>query len=149
LLLPLLDAKKGYSRFGWVFLFLSGLEHLALGLVVVVTGLAGSTPPSTYPPAALNDLSYISRELGIGIMIIAVFSIAITLKSFRRGEKWAWFTILAAVLLFAVLDLPITYAQNEYGGGNAITQLLVFYLVNQGLSVVGLLLSIRTFFPKM
>ena len=107
-------AEMGYSRFGWVFILFGGLEQLAFGLQGIFgTGNNCVVPPcSTYPPPAVNDLTYTFRELGISILIIGVLLIAISLKSFRRGEKWAWIAVLAEVLLFAGLDLTITYAQN-------------------------------------
>ena len=40
-------------------------------------------------------ISLFVRVFGIQVIIIGIFAIAITLTGYRRGEKWAWYILLA------------------------------------------------------
>ena len=40
-------------------------------------------------------ISLLGRVLGIQLIVIGIMAIAITLTSYRRGEKWSWYVFLA------------------------------------------------------
>ena len=63
------------------------------------------------------------------------------MKAFKSGQKWAW---------FALLSVPVATAINSYldvRAGVFIGLAVILFILYSGLLVLGLLLSIRSFFP--
>ena len=56
-------------------------------------------------PEIIEYISLFSLMFGAHMIVIAVLAIAITLKSFRRAERWSWYTLLVG---------------NSFGWGSAI-----------------------------
>ena len=92
---------------------------------------------STILPAYFNLSGGILRD-GLITLVFAVLTTFLSLTGYRRGRKWAWFALLytPALLLFG------GYTQNLEGYP---WQGLAFLAL---LSVVGLVLPYRKFFPK-
>ncbi len=86
----------------------------------------------TAQPRIAGFISHLSTSAGIMGALGGVSIIAISFRSYRRGDKWAWYTFLAVPVLF-VLATIITTPDN-----------LLFAII----AVVGLLLPYRKFFPK-
>ncbi len=40
-------------------------------------------------------ISLLGRVLGVQLIVIGILAIAITLTSYKRGEKWSWYVFLA------------------------------------------------------
>jgi hypothetical protein len=66
----------------------------ACGSVALPPGIA----TTGYPPQAVRYLAWDDLYSNLYIGTIGILAIAIGLKAFRRGEKWAWYSILAFAL---------------------------------------------------
>ena len=109
---------RAYERYGWILLLVVGLITLLYGASVLVFG--GGVAAAERVPVG-------TFAIGMGI-----FSLAIVLTAYRRGEKWAWF-VLWYYPIFSII--------HSFTAGTVIP-LVLFFLP----SVVGLLLSYRQFF---
>ena len=118
--------EKAYEKYAWVLVVLGGVIWLVFGSLLVLYGL----------------LSAGSVFIGPFILAGAVFQISLGMKAFRRGEKWAWFALLS-ISLVAFLDAYLDTLQGQSAAA-AVGSFFTF----DGLTLIGLLLSIRKFFPK-
>jgi len=109
---------------GWISLVIIGLAILAFGLIATVV------PASSDPP-------YL-RAIGVASIGMGLFGILITLIAYRRRERWAW---------FALWYYPVFWIAHLVGGlppGKEHVHQVVFIV----LSLAGLLLPVREFFPR-
>jgi hypothetical protein len=93
---------------------------------------------AAYPPFAGPYDERMVRALGIATTGMGLFGTAITLTSYRRKQKWAW---------FALWYYPIFWTLHLLDGlppGNDHIHQVVFSVV----SVLGLMLPARHFFPR-
>ena len=142
-----------YEKYGWVL-------YVALGLLWLVVGFA----QAFFPDGLLNtdaqlvlDMSWSELQTsnpegaelvrfyigGIGLLKMSwsFLVLAITLTGFRRGEKWAWYTLwLVPIVLVSCALFYISW----FGRVNEALQ----WIPITTLSIVGLLLPYRTFFPE-
>jgi len=132
-------AEKGYQRHAWMFLFAMGLFFVLYGIAHVVQGFSGVTalgqPVSELgasPPAA-DYIKLLTVEKGGFGFVTAVLVIGITVKSYRKGQRWAWFVLWSPAGLAVVVSLLF-----------GISPPAVIIVV---LSILGLLLPYRKFFP--
>jgi hypothetical protein len=112
------------SKTAWMSLAIIGVAILVFGLVVTVV------PGSGDPP-------YL-RTIGVASIGMGTFGLLITTMAFRRCERWAW---------FALWYYPAFWTAHLVGGlppGKEHVHQVVFIV----LSVVGLLLPVREFFPR-
>jgi hypothetical protein len=133
-------AEKGYQRYAWIFLFATGIFLVIYGIAHVVLGLTGGTEGGksltqlgASGPAA-DYIKLLTVEKGVFGLVAAVLVIGITLTSYRKGQRWAWFVLWSPVGLAVVVSLL-------YGIGPPALILVV-------LSIPGLLLPFRIFFPS-
>jgi CHASE2 domain-containing sensor protein len=99
---------------------------------------SGSSGTAGFPAQAVQDLAWSDLYACLYIAAIGLLAIAIGLTAFRRGEKWAWYSILVFVLAGAVTGL-LDYL--SWGGW--------YTSVAFGLPAgLGLLVSARTFFQR-
>jgi len=144
--------KRVFEKYGWlVFLFL-GLLWLVVGLnqiflpdeliekdVQHVTGMSLSELEASSP----ESIELVRFQMGIIGNLKTSWSLlvlAITLTGFRRGEKWAWYTLwlVPAVLVCqGIIHSVILGDINEMWA----------WIPTTSISLVGLLLPIRKFFP--
>lgn len=114
-------------RISWMFLLFTGVGILGFGILVTM-----------FPRIAGHyDLGFL-RALGIATTGMGFFGTVITLMSYKRKERWAWF-----VLWY----YPIFWTVHLVGGlppGNDHVHQVVFII----LSLLGLMLPIRQFFPR-
>lgn len=96
----------------------------------------GTSGTAGFPAQAVRDLAWSDIYACLYIAAIGLLAIAIGLTAFRRGEKWAWYSIVAFVLTGALTGL-LDYL--NWGGWYTS---LVFGLP----ALLGLLVSARTFF---
>ncbi|HEX6562495.1 MAG TPA: hypothetical protein VF016_10770 [Nitrososphaera sp.] len=113
----------------WILLLATGIATLGFGIIV-----------AAYPQAAGpgEEEGLLLRALGVATTGTGIFGVMITLYAFRRGEKWAWFTLWY---------YPVFWALHLAGGlppGNDHVHQVVFIV----LSVLGLLLPVRHFFSR-
>jgi len=144
--------KRLFEKYAWlVFLFL-GLLWLVVGLnqiflpeglmetdVQHVTGMSLSELEASSPESIL----LVRFQMGVIGNLKTSWSLlvlAITLTGFRRGEKWAWYTLwlVPAVLVCqGIIHSVILGDINEMRA----------WIPTTSISLVGLLLPIRKFFP--
>ena len=93
--------------FGLVFTFIpdamlrSGFESF--------TGQSWSAFVSASPKTADWILLTAGRMFGVHILAIAILLSAITLTSFRRGERWSWYALLISSSLGMIPDIVAVY----------------------------------------
>ena len=152
---------KAYEKYGWAILFVfwalhlvlsardffPGLQDLCLACVPgaqtpiqAVTGATWSQLMSSDPKFA-NFLGSTLVDDGISGVGLAVFGMAVSMTSYRKGEKWAWYVswympigILAAQLNVYVLT-----------GSIMVIYLAAAFTI---VSLLALLLPYRQFFPR-
>ncbi len=144
---------RAFQKYGWVV-------YLALGLLWLVVGLVQVFGPGELlrtDAQLITDMSWIELEasspvatdlvrfhygqMGLLKTSWSLLVLAITLTGYRKGEKWAWYTLwlVPALLVWnAVLNV------NFLGDVNQALQ----WIPITAISLLGLLLPYRTFFPK-
>lgn len=111
-------------RTAWLSLVIIGAATLIFGLVAALW------------PSSDDVLSL--RSIGVAAIGMGLFGMLITLNAYRRHERWAWFTLWY---------YPIFWLAHFLGGlppGQDHIHQIVFIV----LSLVGLLLLVREFFPR-
>jgi hypothetical protein len=145
--------EKVYEKYAWVIL-------AAIGIVTLVAGvphaLGFNTDPGTAEKVAgmslgeleasnprFHDLyDFYFRFGGLSDMGWAFLLIVISATKYRQGEKWAWYTLWFLPILF------LGSAGIVMSLGPPATDLLPFITLFGLLSLLGLLLPYRKFFPK-
>lgn len=145
-------SEKWYEKHAWIIFLVMGIFQLIASLWVTFTGgeeewasrfesITGTqwNALAASNPRIFNFISLVSTENGVTQLTLAILIIAISLNSYRKGEKWAWY-------LFGLLPVTsIVYLTvNELYGVSIVgytAPFLVLYLL-------GLLLPYRKFFPK-
>jgi uncharacterized membrane protein HdeD (DUF308 family) len=109
---------------GWISLAI-------IGIAVLVFGLIATTVPTP------SDAPYL-RAIGVASIGMGLFGLLITTIAYRRRERWAW---------FALWYYPVFWTAHLVGGlppGKEHVHQIVFIV----LSLAGLLLPVREFFPR-
>ena len=134
---------KRISQYSWFLLFLVGLSfvYFAYDNLVVIPGLDPSDPDRGWvwlstDPEVIEYIKFWFRNFGVWVLAVAVFVICISVTGFRKGERWAWYTLLY---------LPVHIGIHMMIWPWAIPILLVLMLM----TLMGLLLPYRRFFPEM
>lgn len=109
--------------------------------------IAGSTStlsPSPPDPKDLNLIYYLIRTLGIFLLTYSLLIVAISVKSYRNGEKWAWYTFW----VLPVISYGLTLVR-EIVFGVPLTEMVGLLNIILGIvALLGLLLPYRKFFPR-
>lgn len=108
----------------WISLAIIGIAILVFGLI------------ATMVPAS-SDSPYL-RAIGVASIGMGMFGLLITTIAYRRRERWAW---------FALWYYPLFWTAHLVGGlppGKDHVHQIVFIV----LSLAGLLLPVREFFPR-
>ena len=151
-----------FERHAWkvllffsLFMALIGLPDLLVGgsfyqekegtLLEAITGRTWEQLKVASPnAAAMIDLKL--RLGGVQFLFLGLFSMAITLTGFRRGERWAWYTMWLYPLFLGLHSLVILSAYKHPQAGIPVP------LVSGGVVLVvtalTLVLSYRKYFPK-
>ena len=108
---------------GWICLAVIGVGILGFGLI------AATVPTS--------DDQLLMRANGVASIGLGLFGLVITLIPFRRLERWAWFT------LWLYPTFWLVHLLGRLPPGKDHIHQVVFIV----LSLAGLLLPIRRFFP--
>jgi len=115
---------SGLFTIAWVSLAIIGVAILVFGLIVAVV------------PAS-SDEPYL-QAIGVALIGMGMFGVLITTIAYRRRERWAW---------FALWYYPLFWTAHLFGGlppGKEHVHQIVFII----LSLAGLLLPVREFFPQ-
>lgn len=144
---------KVYEKYAWVILavigaliFAGGIPHV-LGdnsspeIVESFVGMAISEFKSSNP-GFYDVYDFYFRGGGWSDMGFAFFVIVISATAYRKGERWAWY-YLWSVPVFFLGHAAITLIFRQ-----STASLIPFLSVFIVLSIIGLLLPIRKFFPK-
>jgi hypothetical protein len=145
--------ERVYEKYGWVVFLALGLLWLVVGLYSVflpegvfetdvqsVTNMSWSELKASSPVAA-DFVIFIYGLLGLLKISWSFFVLAITLTGYRRGEKWAWYT------LWSVPGLLVSNALYSVIFIGDVSQTLQFIPITI-ISLLGLLLPYRKFFPR-
>ena len=145
--------ERAYENYAWVII-------AAIGALIMVGGIphtlgvnSDPTTPESIIGMGLSEFEisnpnffdlydFYFKAGGWSDMGFAFYVIVISATAYRRGEKWAWY-ILWSVPVFFLGHAAITMSI-----GPSIAHLLPFLAVFVALSLLGLLLPIRKFFPK-
>jgi hypothetical protein len=151
-----------FERHAWkvllffsVFMALIGLPDILVGgsfyqeaegtLLEAITGMTWEQLEAASPNAtAMIDLKL--RIGGVQFLFLGLFSIAIALTGFRRGERWAWYTMWLYPLFLGLHSLVILSAYKHPEAGIPVP--LVSGPVVLVITALTLALSYRKFFPK-
>ena len=116
--------KSVLFTIAWILLAITGVAIFLFGLIATVW--PGSTNPSFL------------RTIGVASIGMGLFGVMITVIAYRRGERWAWFTLWY---------YPLFWSAHFLGGlppGQDHIHQIVFII----LSLAGLLLPVSDFFPR-
>ena len=114
-------------KISWISLLATGIGILGFGIIV-----------TAYPQMAGPTEEGLLRAIGVATTGMGIFGVMITLRAYRRKEKWAWFTLWY---------YPIFWTIHLAGGlppGNDHIHQIVFIVI----SLLGLLLPVRQFFSR-
>ncbi len=119
--------EKAYEKYAWlIFLFLGLFGFIQAFLYLNLSD-------------GLNPEGYLPGDYPLAFLVFAVLTTLLSVTGYRRGRKWAWFALLYAppfLLIEAYFESLPPYFGGEFRGILAL------------LSVVGLILPYRKFFPK-
>lgn len=146
--------EKFHKKYAWgIFLIigiivLAGALPHALGVntdPVLVQTISGQTIEGLKDsnPMLFNLYNFYFRGGGLSDLGLAFFLIVISLTAYRSGEKWAWYAFWFVPVYFLswiALSLTLPPASQE----SLIPPLIVIVV----LSLIGLFLPFRKFFPK-
>jgi len=150
-----------YQKYAWTLLFVFWALHLVLSvrdffpslqdfciacLPGAETAIQSSTGMSWSQLATTNPrfASFLASTLiddGISGVGLAVFGMVVSLTSFRRGEKWAWYVSWSMPIGILAAQLNVYQLT---GSVFVIILAVAFVLV----SLLALFLPYRLFFPK-
>ncbi len=142
-----------YEKYAW-------LIYIALGLLWVVVGLTQVFLPEALignesqlvirmsfseleasSPVATELIRWLYGALGLLKTSWSLLVLAITLTGYRRGEKWAWYTLwLVPVLLVSSGLFNVIFIGD--------VSLMLEWIPITSVSLLGLLLPYRKFFPR-
>jgi Mn2+/Fe2+ NRAMP family transporter len=116
-----IDTEKAYQKYAWVILFALGVLLTLNNLILLVAGIAQAS--------------------AIGYLGFSLLATVIAFFNYRNRERWAWYAmwIFPAVLVLTAIRL---FSENEDRG------LALMFTAFAALSLLGLLLPSRMFFPK-
>ena len=140
-------------KYGWVVYLFLGLLWLVVGLTQVfnpeeladddaqhITSMSLSELEASSPEAT-ELIRFLYGAVGMLKTSWSLLVLAITLMPFRKGEKWAWYTMW---LVPAVLVCQGLWYSVYLGDFNEMLQYIPIITLN----LVGLFLPYRKFFPK-
>ncbi len=119
--------EGAYEKYGWLTLAVSAIFGIGAAVVIAAPSYYVLTDP------LYRDFYPVIVAWGTALVGFNILALVLTLIPFRRGERWAWFTLwmlpLSWLSLFALApDLPL-------------------YLALAFVTSAGLILPYRRFFP--
>jgi len=145
--------ERIYEKYAWVIYLFLGLLWVVVGFAQaffpdgllgndaqLVTGMSWSELKAL-SPAATDLVRFNYGGMGLLKMSWSFFVIAITLTGYRKGEKWAWYTLCLVPILLVSCALFNAWF---FGDVNESLQFIPITTI----SLLGLLLPYRKFFPR-
>ncbi|MFW9847731.1 MAG: hypothetical protein ACFFF4_01235 [Candidatus Thorarchaeota archaeon] len=145
--------ERANEKYGWVVYIGLGLLWLVVGLYQIILPrellvediqLVLNLPMSELElssPEAMDFVIWVYGSLGLVKVSWSLFVLAITLTGFRKGEKWAWYTLWLVPILLITTGLFNTFYLGD------VSQMLQWVPI-LSLSLLGIFLPYRKFFPK-
>jgi hypothetical protein len=125
-----------------------GASDLQNGEKVYMTGVTGMTwnDLQAASPNVARMIDTIFRTNGATLMTVALLSLAICLIPYRKGERWAWYTLWAPPLWMALTAFFIATVKKQPGAGTPVPVISgsVLFVI----SAAVLLLSSRKFLGR-
>ena len=145
--------ERAYVKYGWVVYLFLGLLWLWVGLTQVfdpqqlldneaqhITSISWSELEASSPEAA-ELARFVFGSVGVLKTSWSLLLLAIILIPFRRGEKWAWYTLWLAPATLVGQGLWYSVYLGDFNEMLKYTGILT-------VALVGLLLPYRKFFPR-
>ena len=92
---------KNTSRYAWLLLFIVGLglAYYAYDNLIVIPALDPADPDRgwawlTSDPDVIEYIKWWFRTLGFWVLAVAIFVMVISSTGYRKGQKWAWYSML-------------------------------------------------------
>ncbi len=145
-------AEKLYEKWAWIIFFAVGAIFLVVNVVYLLfisepltdsdrlqtlTGMTWSQLVASSPSLA-NFITLGAKEFSLTAAVFAFFVVVISLKGYRRGEKWAWYA-LWILPVYRAVDATLIFSSTRLVEYDTFPLLIVFLL--------GLFLPYRKFFP--
>jgi hypothetical protein len=145
-----MTVEEGYQKYAWILIAIVGVAYI-FDRIVFFAGVNPDPPlfqsligqslssfNSSFPKEA-DAMTYLFHGVGLFALGLGIFTIGVSYKPYRKGERWAWYIIwyLPIIMLLA------TIANYMFGGESWPLNLVLVIL-----SLTGLLLPFRNFFPK-
>ncbi|KKQ30062.1 MAG: hypothetical protein US68_C0012G0002 [Candidatus Shapirobacteria bacterium GW2011_GWE1_38_10] len=146
--------EKFYEKYAWIVFLVIGILFIvggiphALGLntdPTLVQTISGKTIDElkASSPMVFNLYNFYFRGGGLSDLGFAFFLIVISITAYRQGQKWAWYAFCFIPIYFlSWIGLSLTLPSES--SSSLIPPLAVFII----LSLVGLLLPLKKFFPS-
>jgi len=144
--------EKIYEKYAWIAFFVLGAIVLvsavphALGFntdPALVKSIGGMTPDDLKDsnPMFFDLYNFYFMSGGLSDIGFAFLITVISMTAYRRGERWAWYALWFVPAYFlGFVALSFTFETSS----SMLLPLMVFVI----LSLVGLLLPFRKFFPS-
>jgi hypothetical protein len=145
--------ERPWVKYGWVVYLFLGLLWLVVGLTQVfnpdglledealhVKGMSLSELEASCPEAT-ELVRFLFGAVGMLKTSWSLLVLAITLTGYRRGEKWAWYTMWLVPALLVGQGLFNSVFLGDF-------KEMLQWIPITTLSLLGLLLPYRKFFPK-
>jgi hypothetical protein len=145
--------ERAYVKYGWVVFLALGLLWLVVGLTQVfnpdglleneaqhVTDMSLSELETSCPEAT-KLVRFLIGAVGMLKTSWSFLVLAITLTGYRRGEKWAWYTLWLVPALLVGQGLFNSVLLGD------VKEMLQWIPITT-VSLLGLLLPYRKFFPR-
>jgi uncharacterized membrane protein HdeD (DUF308 family) len=79
----IIQQKMRLLKISWILLLATGIGILGFGIIV-----------TAYPQiAGPTEEEGLLQAIGVATTGMGIFGVMITLRAYRREEKWAWFTL--------------------------------------------------------
>jgi predicted membrane protein len=117
--------ERAYEKYGWLILTVSAVFG------IVATVMTTLPPLYVFSSPIFEDTYPIMGALGTALVGFNIFALVMILIPYRRGERWAWYTLWM---------LPLLWLSHIALGTDLI------YLMLAVLTTVGLVLPYRRFF---
>ena len=106
-------------RLSSILLVIIGIAVIAIGVIYISTprimsyheNFIGMTHEeiSEIDPKLADMMLVFLRGIGVLNIALGTLGIAVSLRSYRKGQKWAWYAMLISYLIVLLPTLVITY----------------------------------------
>ncbi len=144
--MTILRTEKAYEKYAWILPLIWGLIVIFIGSVQLSMGYTnipdfGLSVPASSPAATISTLNTISHGYSFVVVFLGLSFVLVSATGFRLGQKWAWYFVLVWTAFFLIEAILFYVAPLQ-----AFVPLP--WIIGLPLFALGILLSIRKFFPR-